>query len=295
MFEHLQMFGYRNPWSNRFRAYYETQEVPVYDNFRPTGRYALKYLQLDDRFQLSAKRKSAGGIGMQWEYLFADPKIENGITFKGGNSYFTPYLFWQFNNLDKPFFASKGTAIELTGGYVFGVNPSFSVYRDGNFVGEISKDLINYGNYARLTANINNTIHVSSRVSWVNKLQGGANLSDKSSLLNNFFGGGINPTFRNQVQMIGLREGETDSESMISLQTGPRYNVFGGLYLSLTGGVMTYDFVKKADLNRSQQWVMGGGMTIAYDSPIGPVEFTLMASNKTEGLRTYFNLGFPFK
>ncbi|HSR37955.1 MAG TPA: patatin-like phospholipase family protein, partial [Phnomibacter sp.] len=83
MLEHLQMFGYGNPWSNRFRAYYESQEVPVFDNFRPTGRYALKYLQLDNRFQLSAKRRSAGGLGIQWEYLFADPKIENGLTLKG--------------------------------------------------------------------------------------------------------------------------------------------------------------------------------------------------------------------
>ncbi len=93
-----------------------------------------------------------------------------------------------------------------------------------------------------------------------------------------------------------LLEGEIDSESMISLQTGPRYNPFGGLYVSVNGGLMTYDFVSKSSLpNMTQQWLAGIGLTLAYDTPIGPVSFTMMSSSKTEGLRTYFNLGFPFK
>jgi NTE family protein len=295
LFEHLQMFGYRNPWSNRLRVYYETQRVPTYDNFKRTGEYALQYLQIDDRFQLSAKRKSAGGLGVQWEYLNADPKIESGLTFKGHNTYFNFYGYWQYNNLDKPFFAAKGTVVDLMGGYVVGVNPKFKVFNDGVLLGDINKDLLNYGNYFRITGSVNNTLKVNKRISWLNKLYGGANLSDKSSLLNTFFGGGMNPTFRNQVQMVGLLEGEVDSESMISLQTGPRVNPFGGLYVSLTGGAMTYDFIPKANLNRSTQWLLGGGFTLGYDTPIGPVEFTLMASSKTEGMRSYFNLGFPFK
>jgi outer membrane translocation and assembly module TamA len=39
----------------------------------------------------------------------------------------------------------------------------------------------------------------------------------------------------------------------------------------------------------------GTGITVAYDLPIGPIEFTMMFSNKTQGLRTYFNFGFPFR
>lgn len=296
MLEHLQMFGYRNPWSNRFRVYYESQKVPTFTDFRKTGEYALKYLQIDDRFQLSAKKKSAGGIGMQWEYLDAEPKVETGLYFNGSTNYFNLYGFWQYNNLEQPFFAPRGTVIDLMAGYVTGIAPNFTVYRDGVLLGDITKDLLDYGNYARVTASVHNTMRLSKRLSWINQLQGGANLSDKVSLLNNFFGGGVSPTFRNQVQMVGLLEGETDSESMISVQTGPRYNPFGGLYVSLNGGLMTYDFVQKSSLpNMTQQWLASIGLTLAYDTPIGPVSFTMMSSSKTEGLRTYFNLGFPFK
>jgi outer membrane translocation and assembly module TamA len=58
---------------------------------------------------------------------------------------------------------------------------------------------------------------------------------------------------------------------------------------------LTYDFIPKAKQTLSQKWILGSGLTVAYDLPIGPVEFSLMVSSKTGGLRSYFNFGFPFK
>lgn len=296
LLEHLQMFGYKTPMSNRSSVYYELQKIPTYDNFNKTGEYTLNYWQVNNRFQVTAQRKSAGGIGAQWEYLNAQPKIETGLYLDGWNNYFTFYGFWQYNNLEKPQYPAKGTTIDITGGYVAGLSPKFKVFQDGQYLGNTNKDLIDYGNYVRSTVSINNFLRLKKKLTWVNKLYGGANFSDRISLLNNFYGGGMNPTFRNQIQMVGILEGEVTSESMVSLQSGPRYNPFGGLYVTFTGGVMTYDFIKKNIASYTeQQWLLGTGLTFAYDTPIGPLEFTMMSSSKTEGLRLYFNLGFPFR
>jgi outer membrane translocation and assembly module TamA len=51
---------------------------------------------------------------------------------------------------------------------------------------------------------------------------------------------------------------------------------------------------KNVDGGRTES-AWGTGITVAYDLPIGPIEFTMMFSNKTQGLRTYFNFGFPFR
>jgi NTE family protein len=295
LLEHQQMFGYRRPWSNRFQVYSEFQELPTYTDFRRTGLYKLKYFTIDDRFQLSAKRRAAGGIGLQWENISATPQIESGTYLNGHNNYFHLYGFWQFNDLSKPQYPKKGTQVELKAGYVFGLNPDFQLFEDGNLVGDITKQNVQYGNYFRTTAFVSNTAPIGSRWAWVSRFQGGVNFSSNQSLLNAFIAGGMNPTMHNQVMFAGLKEGEVVSESMLAAQTGARYNPFGKVYASLVGSVLTYDFISKESIPVTPKWVVGTGLTLAYDLSFGPIELTLMISNKTQGLRTYFNFGFPFR
>ncbi len=295
MAEHLQMFGYSRPWSNKLQVYTEFQDVPVYTNFVRTGQYKLKYVTIDNRFQISSKQRSAGGIGMQWENIAAKPEIFSGTYFSGHNSYFQLYGFWQRNTLNKPLYARKGMSVEIKGGAVLGLNPDFKVYENGNLVGEIDKLLIPWSNYARVTLNYYSVTTLHKRWAWVNRIQGGANFSENSSLLNSFYAGGMNPTFRNQVMFTGLQEAEVESESIAAVQTGFRYNPFASFYATVQVGYLTYDFVKKNIGGGPTASAWGTGLTVAYDLPIGPVEFTMMFSNKTQGLRTYFNFGFPFR
>jgi NTE family protein len=293
--EHLQMFGYKKPWSNRFQVYAEFQELPTYTDFRSTGLYKLKYVSIDDRFQISAKRRSAGGLGIQWENIDAVPQVESGTYFNGQNNYFHFYGFWQYNTLSKPLYPKKGTQMEVKAGYVFDVSPNIDVFEDGIFIGEITKSLIQYGSYFRTTLNFANTLPMGSRWAWISRVQGGVNFSTNQSLLNGFIAGGMTPTIRNQVMFAGLHEGEIVSESMIAAHIGPRYNPFGKLYATLLGSVLSYDFIEKDQQPSDLKWIFGSGLTLAYDLPIGPIEFTLMWNNKNGGLGTYFNFGFPFK
>ena len=149
LLEHQQMFGYRTPWSNRLQVYSEFQEVPTYTDFTRTGLYKLKYFTIDDRIQISAKRKSAGGIGIQWENINALPQIQSGTYLKGDNNFFHVYAFWQYNNLSKPQYPKRGTQVEMKFGYVFNVSPDFLVYQEDSLVGKISDDLIQYGSYIK--------------------------------------------------------------------------------------------------------------------------------------------------
>lgn len=295
LFEHLQMFGYSKPWSNRFQVYSEMQELPTYTDFESTGLYKLKYFTIDDRFQISAKRRSAGGLGVQWENIAARPQVKSGTYYDGKVNHFQVYGFWQFNSLSKPLYPKKGTQMEIKAGYVFDVKPNIDIYDDGVFIAEITKAYIQYGSYFRTTLNYSSFAPLSKKWVWVSRVNGGINFSENQSFLNPFIAGGMAPTIRNQVMFAGLREGEIVSESMASFQFGPRYNPFGKLYLTLTGSALVYDFIDKDKEPADTKWMFGSGLTFAYDLPVGPLEFTLMWNNKNAGLGTYFNLGFPFK
>ena len=293
--EHLQMFGYSKPWSNRLQIYSEMQELPTYTDFESTGLYKLKYFTIDDRFQISAKRRSAGGIGVQLENIVAKPQVKSGTYYDGKSNYIQVYGFWQYNTLSKPLYPRKGTQMEIKAGYVFDVKPEIDIYRDGVFIAEITKSFIQYGSYFRTTMNFSNTASLSKRWAWISRAQAGINFSMNQSFLNPFVAGGMAPTMRNQVMFAGLREGEIVSESMASAHFGPRYNPFGKLYVTLAGSALLYDFIEKDKEPADAKWIFGTGLTFAYDLPIGPLEFTLMWNNKNGGLGTYLNLGFPFK
>ncbi|MCU0335316.1 MAG: patatin-like phospholipase family protein [Chitinophagaceae bacterium] len=295
LFEHLQMFGYRQPWSHRLQVYSEYQDVPDFQGERRTGIYSLRYFTIDNRLQLSAKRRSAGGFGLQWENIRAKPQIESGLYFDGSNQYWQVYGFWQFNNTVRPQYPDRGTIADVKLSYVFGLRPNFEVFRDGVSQGSIENAGIEFGNYPRLQLALQNTAPLGRRWAWISKLQSGINFSRNVSLLNNFFGGGMAHTFRNQIQFAGLREGELSAESMAAVHLGPRVRPFGNFYLSLAAAALHQGFVKKTSEIRTASWALGSALTAAYLTPIGPAELSLMASDQAKGLRVYFNFGFPFR
>jgi NTE family protein len=72
-----------------------------------------------------------------------------------------------------------------------------------------------------------------------------------------------------------------------------QYNVYQKLYLTLRadGGTNVLD---EEDLFSSSSYIFGYGLTGGYDSFIGPVELTLMASNVNPKPMLFLNIGFCF-
>jgi NTE family protein len=296
MAEHLQMFGYRNPLSNRTQVYVELQELPTYDaDFNRTGLYKQRYYLIDNQFLNSGKRKWSAGLGVRWEYLQAVPEIQKGLYFDGRNHFLSAYTQFAYNTLDKPFFASKGTKIDIWAGYVFGLKPSFNFYIDDNFAGDLNTDPIDFGNYARLLGKIDHTAPISNRLAGILKAQACINFGPKSSLLNNFTLGGMNYMMRNQAVFAGPREGQIITESLSSLLAGLRWRVVSDLYATISANAAVYDFVSKTSFSTATSWIGGGGLTLGYNLPIGPLEWTVMYTPKVGGVHTYINIGFPFK
>ena len=294
MIEHLQSFGYRKPWSFRLQGLTEHQELAAFSEFRRIGAYRFRYHTVDARIQRSSKRRSGGGLGFQWEKVRAVPRFESGTYLDGSNRFFQAYGFWQFNDLARPQYAERGLKADVKLGYVFALNPSVRFYKDGIPTGDLQDASTPYGDYLRLEGQARHTARLGDRWQWTTGAQAGVNFSDRSSILNGFFAGGMNLTTRNQVVFAGLREGEVASESIAVLQAGPRFNPFGSLYLSLQGGVLTSGFVRKTG-GQDSRTLYGGALTLAYLTPIGPAEISVMGSSETSRPRFYFNFGFPFR
>ncbi|HMP91923.1 MAG TPA: patatin-like phospholipase family protein [Phnomibacter sp.] len=294
--EHMQMLGWRSPVSYRLQLFAEHQEIPQFTNFENRGLYKAKYYNIDHLVLLSNKRKWTGGVGLGWEHVNIKSRIKIGQHIGGYNSWFNAYGTLRYHSLDRPFFATKGSRAELRLGYVFGMRPAFTIYNNQQAVGSINPSNKNlYSNYARLYGHSEHIIKLSRHYALQVRGQAGINFSSYPSYFNQFLAGGLNSTFRNQILFTGKREAEISSESMVTGSLGIRWNPFGSFYTTLHTNSLAFDFVQKQNLNLHTKWVHGAGITLGYNLVVGPIEWTLMYADKTSGLRTYLNFGFPFK
>lgn len=72
-----------------------------------------------------------------------------------------------------------------------------------------------------------------------------------------------------------------------------QYNIFKKLYFTLRADVGAVEETTK-ELFNVKNTMVGYGATASYDSFIGPVEFTVMASNINPGISFFVNVGFSF-
>ncbi len=295
LLEHLQLFGYKNPWSNKTQFYAEQQDLPFKENFKQSGGYSLRYFKIDNQFLNSARRRWSGGFGAKWEYISLDPTIERGEYFSGHNQYLNLYGITTYNSFERPYFPRKGFKSEFQVGYVLGLNPDLTLFANGQRIGNIDEIGITYGNYLRSTLDITRVLPLSSQWASVTQLQSSINFGTNTSLLNNFIVGGMSNVMRNQITFAGLREGDILTESAIALKTGFRLNIMNDAYFTLSGNVMHYDFIKKNLEDRPPGWIGGAGFTMGYNLPIGPFEYTVMYGGNGAGWASYLNFGVPFR
>jgi NTE family protein len=293
--EHLQLFGYKKPWSNKTKVYIEHQDFPYYVNFKQEGDYNIKYYKIDNQFLNTARRKWSAGLGARWELVDLNPKIQVGDYFEGQNRFFTLYATMQYNSFEKPFFPKEGFKMNLMAGYVLGLNPNLNIYENGIRTGNIKELGIPYENYFRIVFDANRVAPLSNKWAAIFDGNAGINFGPNQSLLNNFFIGGMTHTIRNQVQFAGLREGKVITESVMNGSLGFRWNIISDAFITLRGNSMYYDFIQKNLLENSGQWITGGGLTLGYNLPTGPFEYTVMYGGKGAGWSTYINFGFPFR
>lgn len=293
--EQLMMFGKKKAYSYRLQGYVELQDLQQYASFISTNLYKYHYYQVDNQVLISGKRKWSGGFGARWERIRMKPGIFSGKYVDGDNSFFSAYATASFNNFDKPYYPTAGWKMNGELAYVFGVAAKLNFYNNGNYLGDINSQPINYGNYTRFNGKIDGVVPLGRRLQFLAHAQSIINFERDNSLFNFVVAGGMNELMHNQVTFAGFNPGEITSQSIAVIQPGLRYRFGSDYYATLKLNTMAYNFISKDYENLRTNYISGAGITFTYDMPlIGPLEWTLMYSDKGGGFSTYINVGFTF-
>ena len=105
--------------------------------------------------------------------------------------------------------------------------------------------------------------------------------------------GGQNPNnyIENHVPFTGVRFIQSFGFYSTILRMKLQYNFARKLYLTLAvdGGANEVDF---EDVFKPESFMFGYGLTLSYDSFVGPVEVSIMGSNMNPDPTFFINIGF---
>lgn len=291
--QHLQYFGTHNQTALILTAQYESPEYNTYTNFDKDGIYRNLYTVGDIRIQRSVNRIVALGLGTRVENTLFRPLLTAPEVIRGQDNFFTSYPYFQLNTLDRWNYPRSGWKVNAEYDLTYGQAPDFDITDNGVPVNadSLNKDA---SDYSRILLDAGQYISIGkkSTIQW--QTQGGVNFRYQVSRLNDFAVGGLTPQFHNQITFAGLAEGMINTSSISTLMLAYRYEPLPLVYLTARENIGIYNFLNVRDQLVSPSFLSGSALSLGYDSPLGPIEFSLMYSDQSHQVLGYVNIGVNF-
>ena len=242
-----------------------------------TASFRYSELLLDLYAETILSNSTAIGFGSQFESSTLSQTVTSLRTGVVEQSFLNVYAFLKVDTYDRAFYPGKGGSLWAEVKLVNGLEekPAFkpSVVVDVEY---------------------RNAFNVSSRFSIIPSLNIGMAISDSLPYqYRSFIGGANSGPLRNSFPFVGLNFMQrSDYSAMVAgcdLQYEFRHNHF--LILKYNIGKTEHKPEKLLQLTNT---IQGIGLTYGYNSPLGPVELTVMTSNYTNKALTFINLGYSF-
>lgn len=292
--EHLQYFGREKKIALIPNIQLETFEINTYNNHRKEGLYRQNYFKGDIKLQSANHTFFNLGTGTRYEWLQYKPSLASMFQVKGKNSFLDSYLFFNINTLNKTHYPDRGLKISAEAGHVYLQRPDL-VYMEGNGKpGNADSSVFEPDNYTQITFNAEGFRPLSRRLNLSALIQTGLNFSSKPDVLNSFFIGGLNRTYRNQIVFAGLQDISVYSPSVMAVQASLRWKLHGGISLIARNNILFCNFLDNESLGPRNRWLSGHSLTLSYNSVIGPIELSGMYSEQSKRFESYISVGFSF-
>lgn len=252
-----------------------------YDNNRITDVYRTNQNKLEVFTQVSRRKTLQFRTGFEYEYI----KLETNVNEPIGadyNSYFSVFANWLADTYDRSSFPTKGIQLNLKAKYIIPITQNW----DEDF---FSNALMFQLKFAKNTP-------ISPRSTLQTGLYAGFTIKDNLPPPQHWFilgGQSQNNYYDGFIPFYGLRFIE---EAGLYTAVGTfawQYNIHRKFYVTLKFnlGLIDDDF---EDMIKDFDLIAGMGVALGYDSFIGPIELSLMGSNKNNGLMNFINIGYWF-
>ena len=252
-----------------------------YDN-TINNSYSVQDNKLDLFLEYMPTLEQQFRIGIVGNYVHLK---DNLIHVVGPNNYdFIAHTYFNYhiNNEDSPTFASKGWKLNINGKYIIPVIK----LEDGS---QMTPSIV-------LRADLNGSIAIKKRHSLKLGASIGSSLGIAEPPLSyRFFVGGQSNMkyFDNIISFEGLRFTQLYGDNIAIGKISWQYNFYGNFYAiaNFNGGYISSDYTQWFT---DDNFIFGGGLTLGMETMAGPIEVSLMGSNKCSSIIGFLNVGYWF-
>jgi NTE family protein len=127
-------------------------------------------------------------------------------------------------------------------------------------------------------------------------LQSGVCFKSQGFIIDNFYMGGIQKLFRQQIVFAGLNEQQINSTSTATGMLALQYNLAGSLFLMgrANTGIYNFSTLTKAWDSETVKSINGFSLGLGYNLGFLPMELTAMYSPEIGKVYSHVKIGFVF-
>jgi NTE family protein len=156
---------------------------------------------------------------------------------------------------------------------------------------------LNYNEHLPFTLfgiNIRSAARISDKVVLLPSFNAQLSLESAAPVFYRAYIGGFQETnyFGNYFPFAGLKRMELSADNVALAGLDLRVRVWKKFYASLLSNAGVCN--NRSSSGNATNFMIGGGLSISYDSVVGPVKVILSGSNMNDGLTPYFSLGYSF-
>jgi NTE family protein len=294
--EHLQYLDRASRVALVSELQTESFEIVRYDNFQPDELYRLFNSKWDNRLQLGSRRQFTAGVGNRFERIRFTPFTQPVIEFDGMNNFFATYAFGHLNTLDRSIFPRKGVRLYSEMRLIHNQQQRIRYYDESDRQIEPATPLLlQEADYFQGYLQLEWYKQLSKQHTFSGLLQAGFSTNSLADIFNAFNIGGINRLYRNQIVFPGVPHFGTRANNVAALQLNLRKEFYNNLYLTISANGMATDYLLPENGEQAERaYILGQSLSIAYDSLMGPISFSVMYSGKFNKIEPYVNIGFVF-
>lgn len=296
LLEHKQIFGPKA--NNYFSLSWERQNLPLnrYDGTQKLYVYGVRYSQFDINYTRVLNNDWIVSAGINHQRNSFSPEVISLDSYDGYVANYFAYLSSESITTDRVNFPTRGHLFFSQAGIVFGrkaqVNHTLSDGTSEDVTDQLSdspdfyKFMINYTKYNPLNTKL---------VLFYN-LQSSVAIHSQGFIIDNFYMGGIQQLFRQQLAFAGLNEQQINSTSVASGQLGMQYNFAGSLFLMGRANTGIYNFSTETKFWDSDtvDSINGFSLGLGYNLGFLPMELTAMYSPEIGKVYSHVKIGFVF-
>ena len=261
-----------------FKLQMHSLELYQYQSDIRTASYNFTDVTTDFFLQANMSNNNSFNLGVLGDYI----SLSNLINFykdKSSSYFLNIYGCYKKDSYDYAFFPSRGAKISADLKYVKG----------------ISKNVQNVKGFVSASFRSNVVEPLSKKLSLSESIYGGTIFGDNIPSLYQFFLGGLNDSYmRGIFPFVGMNLMQQSDRNALVARMDLQWEVWKENFITLKANAGRATSNLKDLFIWDDDMIFGYGASFGYRSPIGPMELTIMTSNKHSGLSFYINIGYWF-